>query len=112
MEENSDSEVVDVDQKEIAHSRVIQALKVVSEWAEQNHIDVSEIITLKNIKVKAVATVTDIAHALFPQVINETPMIPAVGAEEPMDLFTMEEIITAAERLRSGKVLRKLKHSE
>ncbi|KAG5893563.1 hypothetical protein JTB14_028330 [Gonioctena quinquepunctata] len=50
------------------------------------------------------ATATGISHALFPRVIDETPTIPDEEAEQHMDPFTMEEMISTAERLKSGKV--------
>lgn len=53
--EDSDCEVLVIEEKKVSHSEVLEALKVVSQWTNQNPVDISDILSLRRIEEKAVA---------------------------------------------------------
>lgn len=53
-EDDDECELGEVEEKKITPFEVIQALKVVSQWSDQNYVDVTDIVALKHIEEKAV----------------------------------------------------------
>lgn len=55
VDSESDCEDLGVLEKKISHSEVLDALNTVSTWANQNHVGISEIVSLKKLEEKALA---------------------------------------------------------
>lgn len=54
VSEDSDCEVLEVQHAKVSHPEVLEALKVVTQWAEQNDVVTTDILSLKRIEEKAV----------------------------------------------------------
>ncbi|XP_050300542.1 jerky protein homolog-like [Anthonomus grandis grandis] len=63
VEENLDSndsedsvcEVLTFEEKKVTHLEALAALKIATQWANQNYVDIKDIITIKGLEEKAVA---------------------------------------------------------
>lgn len=54
--EFSESEDCEIAEVKVSHAEAVQALNIAIEWAKQNTLDLTEILTLKNIQEKAVSS--------------------------------------------------------